>query len=745
MAVRNVYVAGANGIGYTKEVDSSADYASLANDTYFKDRSLGIGGLIRYKDVNGDILDIFAGAAQPVTDITHADLVSAKAAGELVPGVNYRITDFQTVYDQPDFNNDGTPKTNPEVKTGSVEPITVTAISANELGVDAFQEDHPNDVIQYILEFTTPVTNTPTKGRIIKRIDDKNNESDFDHKNVLFKRYKNVEWDEYFEFFDNGESFQEFLAIPQGSNNYLGKQYTNFSNSGGSIPADGINVNDYPFDLPNIVLGIFSNEDMMNNRFSGPVVNVTFKQESFNNVFNGSVLNLIGGIFRSNELKRVNNVTIHSTFQNNKMGELNNVSFREGQIYSNTISSISNVHLTLNNVGIRESVISGYFSNINSTHGFELTSSIFTSISNITADDEFRFLNCRISVMNQIQIKSSTFFWNCTFDEISDTTFNGDFVWNQGKRIYSCEFKGLAAANTFKGGVEYSSFGVGFGGTDALTEYSDPILGQGYINTGAYGNIFLSQVSNAVFGAYCSGNTFNCLLNQCAFSDYMINNKFEDAQHGLGLYNTRHLYQKYKSTVFAHRQPHAKTYTLGDNYMENSFSYPNLLFYRSELIDGVITNLFAEPGNNAAVWQVSPSQINTVNGLIQNNSAVYINTRLLRQYTEYVYSGQSSLGWELNQRDWIPGVTPYYPTLAELQEIYNNRVAMGLSVAGKVWSSTEVNASTAYAIDFSTGVTSSEPKSSELDTIFMWVKTYDYALKIKYINDEGSQVIESIY
>jgi hypothetical protein len=678
-------------------------------------------------------------------DIVHADLVVAKSVGTLITGQKYRITDFQTVYDQPDFNNDGTPKTNPTVKTGPTEPIIVTAISDNELGVDAFQEDHPNDVIQYILEFTTPVTNTPTKGRIIKRIDDKNNESDFDHKNVLFKRYKNVEWDEYFEFFDNGESFQEFLAIPQGSNNYLGTQYTNFSNSGGSIPADGINVNDYPFDLPNIVLGIFSNEDMMNNRFSGPVVNVTFKQESFNNVFNGSVLNLIGGMFRSNTLERVRDVTIHSTFQNNKMGILNNVSFRGGQIYSNTISSISNVHLTLNNSGIRESVISGYFSNVNSTHGFELSNSIFTSISNITADDEFRFLNCRISVMNQIQIKSSTFFWNCTFDEILDTTFNGDFVWNQGKRIYSCEFKGSAAANTFGGGVEFSSFGVGFGGTDALTEYSDPILGQGYINTGAYGNIFLSQVSNAVFGAYCSGNTFNCLLNQCVFSDYMINNKFEDAQHGLGLYNTRHLYQKYKSTVFAHRQPHAKTYALGDNYMENSFSYPNLLFYRSELIDGVVTNLFAEPGSNLAVWQVSPSQINTVDGLIQNNSAVYINTRLLRQYTEYVYSGQSSLGWELNQRDWIPGVIPCYPTLAELQEIYNNRVAMGLSVAGKVWSSTEVNASTAYAIDFSTGATSSEPKSSELDTIFMWVKTYDYALKIKYINDEGSQVIESIY
>lgn len=59
MAIRNVYVAGANGIGYTKEVDSSADYASLSNDTYFKDMSRGVGGLISYKDSTGAVIDIF--------------------------------------------------------------------------------------------------------------------------------------------------------------------------------------------------------------------------------------------------------------------------------------------------------------------------------------------------------------------------------------------------------------------------------------------------------------------------------------------------------------------------------------------------------------------------------------------------------------------------------------------------------------------------------------------------------------
>jgi hypothetical protein len=60
MAVRNVYVAGGNGIGYTYEVDSPSDYVSISNNTYFKDLSLGVGGLILYKSSTGEIIEIYA-------------------------------------------------------------------------------------------------------------------------------------------------------------------------------------------------------------------------------------------------------------------------------------------------------------------------------------------------------------------------------------------------------------------------------------------------------------------------------------------------------------------------------------------------------------------------------------------------------------------------------------------------------------------------------------------------------------
>lgn len=59
MAIRSVYVAGGNGIGYSYEVTSTLDYGSLPNDTYFKDLSKGVGGMVYYKSNEGNIFPIF--------------------------------------------------------------------------------------------------------------------------------------------------------------------------------------------------------------------------------------------------------------------------------------------------------------------------------------------------------------------------------------------------------------------------------------------------------------------------------------------------------------------------------------------------------------------------------------------------------------------------------------------------------------------------------------------------------------
>lgn len=135
-----------------------------------------------------------ASSAQSITiiDILHEDLKILISEAKLEKGQKYRITDFQTIYDQPDYDSDKIAKTTVLTKEGPIEPIIVLALTDSVLSTQAYQEDHPKDIVEYILDFTTPVNNIETKGRIIYRKDEWGNETDFDHRNVLFKRYDNI-------------------------------------------------------------------------------------------------------------------------------------------------------------------------------------------------------------------------------------------------------------------------------------------------------------------------------------------------------------------------------------------------------------------------------------------------------------------------------------------------------------------------------------------------------------------------
>ena len=67
MAIRDKIVSGGNGINFTKETDSSADWPSIANSTYFRDVA---DGLIHYKNSAGTVLEIYG--ASGLTYFTEA-------------------------------------------------------------------------------------------------------------------------------------------------------------------------------------------------------------------------------------------------------------------------------------------------------------------------------------------------------------------------------------------------------------------------------------------------------------------------------------------------------------------------------------------------------------------------------------------------------------------------------------------------------------------------------------------------
>lgn len=143
-------------------------------------------------------------ATQTLVDILHADLVSLVNSNNLTPGVYYRITDFQTIYDQ-EVTND--------LKTAPIEPLCVLALTDSELSLDAYQEDYPRDTIKYQLEYTTRVTLTSTKGRITERIDEWNNHTDYDHRNVLFKRWQDPLTGAFTSVTNNGGASFDFTTF----------------------------------------------------------------------------------------------------------------------------------------------------------------------------------------------------------------------------------------------------------------------------------------------------------------------------------------------------------------------------------------------------------------------------------------------------------------------------------------------------------------------------------------------------
>jgi hypothetical protein len=124
-------------------------------------------------------------------EVTYEELYSMYTGSTLTPGGYYLITDFQSIYDQPDFDYDGNPIITGNSKTGITEQLLVFATSVNTLADKVYSLDYPYDGLTYDINFTTTeISNTPAKGRITERIDEFNNRTDYDHRNVFFKRYR---------------------------------------------------------------------------------------------------------------------------------------------------------------------------------------------------------------------------------------------------------------------------------------------------------------------------------------------------------------------------------------------------------------------------------------------------------------------------------------------------------------------------------------------------------------------------
>lgn len=161
--------------------------------------SIGRKLTIQELDSNFTYLESISGTSERITDITYSELETLIVSNELVPAMFYKITDFKTAYDQPDFDYDkNATYSEASYKMGPVEPIIVMALSENVISSQVYQPLYPNDRITYDWTFNeTEVTGGTAWGRITERIDDRGNRTDYDHRNVLFKRYKTYRYDPF--------------------------------------------------------------------------------------------------------------------------------------------------------------------------------------------------------------------------------------------------------------------------------------------------------------------------------------------------------------------------------------------------------------------------------------------------------------------------------------------------------------------------------------------------------------------
>lgn len=257
-----------------------------------------------------------------ITEVTFEELQTLISNEELIPGSLYGITDFQTVYDRPDFDINGLPKDAIDIQTitAPIRLLIVTAMTTSLLYKEAVQPDFPKDRLCYDVNFTqTEVKNTPAKGRITERIDELNNRTDYDHVDILFKRYESIEGSGIFDTHrDTGFTSTEKKTFAWDEEiTGFGQIYSN-NNYIGDVAIYHELYGDL-FILANNVFDIYCE----GNRFGTYCRNNTIGGSCYyNNVGDAFYSNEIGSYFLENNIDSyfTNNI-IGNDFSHNKISE----------------------------------------------------------------------------------------------------------------------------------------------------------------------------------------------------------------------------------------------------------------------------------------------------------------------------------------------------------------------------------------------------------------------------------------
>jgi hypothetical protein len=441
-----------------------------------------------------------------IIETTYSDLYDLYTNQNLEVGAYYKITDFQTCYDQPDYDyngsaiiNGGTGATG-NYKEGSVSPIIVFAISSDSLASDAYQPEFPNDNIKYDITFNqTEVTDGPAFGRIVYRKDDQGNAFDYDFREVLFKRY-----DAYFsENVYDGTVSITAGGTGEGIVTGVGTFFTNFS-TGEIIGV--LNVNSDP--IVNYY-EIVSIEDDTNMVVAGKVISESSEVRLVDaNLLEGMSWkqNNIPSNTASVELPTFGNIdecfnntstnTAAYTIWNENTFLLPNNVFKGGSVYRENSFANNFRNNTFNTSCDSNRIVGSFYNNI-----FD------NDFDNNIINDNFydNIIDCDF----QFNVINGEFYNNHFGDEDSEdfdyNTINGEFYNN----FYTGE-------NDF----EYNIINGGFDNNIILNGFSKNTL------KGFYSNVLEDTFSDNQIGEDFSGNKTYAEFRENTIADDVYNNNF---------------------------------------------------------------------------------------------------------------------------------------------------------------------------------------------------------------------------
>jgi hypothetical protein len=589
---------------------SETDFTSLPNPPAgFK--YIGFDGPnFSEKDENGSTTPTGGGAG--LTDITYSAISTAIDNNTLIPGSYYRITDFRTCYDQPDYDFNGDTIEEGNWKQSSVSPIIVFALSSDSLASDAYQPEYPNDNIKYDVSFSeTEVTGGTAYGRITYRKDERGNAFDYDFRDVLFKRYDAYFSESVYEgtvsigasgsfgvltgvdtSFDNFESgdivgvlnidnnpivsYYEIVSIEDDTNMVVtGNVITEVSNTrlldanllqGRSWKKNNIISSTASYEYP--TFGDI--ERCFSNTTTNTTAYTVWEEETFllpNNVFRGNVTykdNSFGHDFRNN--------TFNTSCDSNRIG---------GSFYNNIIDNDfdnniinDNFYNNIMDCDFQRNMINGEFYNNhlgdNDSNDFDyniIQSSFYNNF--YTGDNDFEYNLIKGDFNNNIilgEFSKNTlngYYENVSEDTFSDNQIGEGFFGNKtyrefrenviGDEVYDNNFFGTFIGNTLIGDDIYEN--------NFYSTFEDNQIGGNF----QFNNIGDSgDIDNIDFRNNKIGNDF---------IDNTIRRDFEDNQIG-NYFENNNLYGDFRNNVIGNDFSNNNNigYRFYSNHIGNNFN-----------------------------------------------------------------------------------------------------------------------------------------------------------------------------